>query len=744
MKKFSKFSMFAIFVAVIFALGGGFLLTSSQAPNITLSHSQTVSEISQLKVESEVCAPEDGGVVLNLGSAEEEVSAAAPEEEVGTTWYINVYMYARAYNGNTYSPNQIGRIGLSNTSVGNAGPGGSTNLNYQYDSTYSTKVYLYMAGSTSVTFDGLSFDRPSSYSSMDFKTVNRASDGQGGYYYYYVFNIYTDAGGTYNAYVCFQYKQQHTVTLNQQSGSGGTSTLYVYNGNKITTTITPPTRTDYVFNGYYTSTNGGGTKYINADGTPASTCGAITSNTELYAYWTPGPRTISFNSNGGSSVEDMIVDYGAEYPLPTAPTRTGYVFEGWAEVPSAPVPFWVSGTKTCTGNKTWYAVWTANTYTINFDQQNGSGGSASVVATYGSAMPAITLPTRTGHAFNGYFTETNGGGTKYYNADGSSARNYDQTAGDTLYASWTANTYTVTINTSGYGTVSRTSVTSVDYGTSVSTNSNVLSIGSTTVTATPTAADGYTTKFSSWSNAPTTITGAVTITANFTRTGITYYVKYNANGGTGTAMANSTHTYGTAKNLTANTYKKTGYTFTGWAKSSTATTYEFTDKHSVSTLTTQSGETVNLYAVWSANKYYVVFNANGGTGTMGEQEFTYDDTAKALTANTFTKKGYTFQGWATTSGSDTVAYADKKAVRNLTPEPGGKFNLYAVWKANSYTVTFDQQSGSGGTTSIGVTYDSAMPSITLPTKTGYTFNGYFTATGGSGTKYYNADGSSAR
>jgi len=78
MKKISKFSIFAIFVAVIFALGGGFLLSSSTAPNITLSHSQTVSEISQPKVEA--------------SPAEEEVSAAAPEEEVGYTYWIRAYV----------------------------------------------------------------------------------------------------------------------------------------------------------------------------------------------------------------------------------------------------------------------------------------------------------------------------------------------------------------------------------------------------------------------------------------------------------------------------------------------------------------------------------------------------------------------------------------------------------------------------------------------------------------------------
>ena len=48
------------------------------------------------------------------------------------------------------------------------------------------------------------------------------------------------------------------------------------------------------------------------------------------------------------------------------------------------------------------------------------------------------------------------------------------------------------------------------------------------------------------------------------------------------------------------------------------------------------------------------------------------------------------------------------------------------WTANNYVVTFDKQSGTGGTASVTATYDAAMPSVTMPTRSGYTFNGYFT------------------
>jgi hypothetical protein len=73
---------------------------------------------------------------------------------------------------------------------------------------------------------------------------------------------------------------------------------------------------------------------------------------------------------------------------------------------------------------------------VTLDQRSGTGGTTSVTATYGAAMPTATMPTRTGYTFNGYFTETSSG-TKYYNADGSSAKNWDKTTATTLYAQWT-------------------------------------------------------------------------------------------------------------------------------------------------------------------------------------------------------------------------------------------------------------------------------------------------------------------
>lgn len=109
---------------------------------------------------------------------------------------------------------------------------------------------------------------------------------------------------------------------------------------------------------------------------------------------------------------------------------------------------------------------------------------------------------------------------------------------------------------------------------------------------------------------------------------------------------------------------------------------------------------------YSAFPYSVKFNANGGTGTMSNESFTYG-TAKALTANAFTRTGYTFQGWAT-SASGSKVYNDKQSVSNLTETSGAVVNLYAVWKSALYMVV-DLSSGASSS-SYPVSYLDAVPS----------------------------------
>ena len=169
--------------------------------------------------------------------------------------------------------------------------------------------------------------------------------------------------------------------------------------------------------------------------------------------------------------------------------------------------------------------------------------------------------------------------------------------------------------------------------------------------------------------------------------------RFYTNAGTGEfakgpeTMPKQQFTYDTAQNITTNGYIKEGYSFTGWNTNSDGTGTSYTDGQSVSNLTAENNGTVNLYAQWEANKYKVKFNSNEGTGTMSDQQFTYD-TAQNLITNTFTRTGYTFAGWNTAADGSGTSYTDGQSVTNLTAENNGTVNLYAQWEANKYDVVF--------------------------------------------------------
>lgn len=83
-----------------------------------------------------------------------------------------------------------------------------------------------------------------------------------------------------------------------------------------------------------------------------------------------------------------------------------------------------------------------------------------------------------------------------------------------------------------------------------------------------------------------------------------------------------------------------------------------------------------IYAQWTANTYTVSFNSNGGSGTMSNQSFTYG-VAQNLTTCSFTKSGYAFRGWNTSSDGTGTSYNDGQSVSNLTTTNGGTVTLYA-------------------------------------------------------------------
>lgn len=154
-----------------------------------------------------------------------------------------------------------------------------------------------------------------------------------------------------------------------------------------------------------------------------------------------------------------------------------------------------------------------------------------------------------------------------------------------------------------------------------------------------------------------------------------------------------------------------------------------------------------VYAHWTPITYTVVYNGNGNTGgSTASQTFSYDET-KALNSNGFTKTGYSFAGWATSSGGS-VVYSNGQRISNLSSTNGGTVNLYAKWTPNTYTVYFNYNTSnlydtssymSGtGTSSQSVTYNGTYGSLPSPSKTGYTFLGWWDTAAGNSNRYYSS------
>ena len=164
----------------------------------------------------------------------------------------------------------------------------------------------------------------------------------------------------------------------------------------------------------------------------------------------------------------------------------------------------------------------------------------------------------------------------------------------------------------------------------------------------------------------------------------TYTIHYDANGGTGMMIDQSAST-GQTLNLRTNTFTYTDRVFVGWNTAANGTGTPYTDGQSVTDLTT-AGNIYTLYAQWVEVLHYSVhFDANGGTGTMNDQDFTYGDPPVALTTNAFSKTGYMFMGWNTAADGSGTSYEDEELVQNLSNVQHDVVTLYAQYMRIAYS-----------------------------------------------------------
>lgn len=176
------------------------------------------------------------------------------------------------------------------------------------------------------------------------------------------------------------------------------------------------------------------TKYIHVKLTDVDRVGAAMIVSKAFAVPAIPSYTISYNANGGSGApSSQLKYYGTNIALhSTKPTRTGYTFQGWATSASGSVAYAAGAVYTANASVTLYAVWKANTYTVSYNANGGTGAPSSQTKTYGITLTlSSTKPTRTNYNFKGWGTSATSTTVSY--AAGAS---YTENAAVTLYAIW--------------------------------------------------------------------------------------------------------------------------------------------------------------------------------------------------------------------------------------------------------------------------------------------------------------------
>jgi uncharacterized repeat protein (TIGR02543 family) len=421
--------------------------------------------------------------------------------------------------------------------------------------------------------------------------------------------------------------------------------------------------------------------------------------------------TVRFNSQGGSAIVEMTALKGSKIAEPKSPIKDNYEFEGWYK-DSGLTSAWNFNSDMVTSDITLYAKWADKTYTITFDAQGGYNLSdLSMEVEYGGQYGQLPTVEKAGQTFNGWWTGVGGTGVLII----PSSLVQIQTS-QILYAHW-IDGYTIYFRGCG-GSIPNPEYKAVKFGDrygSLAATSRVGYVFDGWYTGVEGTGDKIT------ADSVLDIAENKTLYANWVPE--TYMVTFDAQGGDtpSPTTKNVTHasTYGPLA-----TISREGYTFDGWWTAPEGGGSQITGDSTVSITEEQT-----LYAKWVANEYTVTFDAQGGINLNPSiKTVKYDDSYGALA--TTVKVGHALGGWTTGPNGTGLQITSGSTVGNAA-----NHTLYAKWEPNTQTITFDAQGGtSTDPLTKVVTYGQAYGELASTTRESYTFAGWWTGEGGSGTQ----------
>jgi len=449
---------------------------------------------------------------------------------------------------------------------------------------------------------------------------------------------------------------------------------------------------------------------------PLATSITVPSTADLRLNAPTGTTELLMNSTSPSGVVANSANSNS-----TAASFTNFVTGGTATAAQI-----AAGTHCDIANPSAGYVGGEGVYNVYFEdgsvtKTSGDFPSRTYYDAFASPLVPVTVPTagtllKTGYAFAGWNTQSDGNGVTYRPGD-----SFTPTGNSTLYTKWVA-AYTVTFANGG--------------GTGTSPTQPALAAGGTfTLPANPfTKANSI---FTGWNDGSSTYAAGATYTmgsANKTLTATWttgYTATFNSNSATSGSVP-SPQQYaspgGPALTIASNTgnLQRTGYTFAGWATAANGTGTTYTEGQTEVTLSAS----VTLFAKWTANIYTATYNSNSATsGTVpSSQSYTTGGAALTISTNsgTLERTGYSFVGWATAANGTGTTYTVSQAGVTLTEDT----TLYAKWTAASNVVTYNSQLGTTVSNGSFVT-GSTLTLPAAPSRLGYTFAGWFAAaTGG--------------
>ena len=453
-----------------------------------------------------------------------------------------------------------------------------------------------------------------------------------------------------------------------------------------------------------------------------------------FSDWRPRPGQSYTFFNTDKIETDVWVIQGEKVPQPESVTIDGSYFLGWYTgwtydydngniiIPSGKRWDFENDifdlNEYGTLNLTLYGIWgdlPLGNWSVGFNANQGYPAPADLYVEYNSLVPEPEPMTRTGHTFDGWYTEPEF--TNQWDFD-----TEPLTESITLHAKWDAHTYTIIYDKNHVDATGEMTPSEHTYDFNKNLNYNEFVRTGYNFNGWSLQPDGSGTVYANGQNALNLTdepNGEVTLYARWSV--VSYSITYdkNALNATGTTY-NSTHNWYAGKALNTNAYSYTGYTFISWNTLPDGTGQGFANNEIVSNLTLEP--TLTLYAQWCPNAYTIVYDRTTGTGTqMPNSSHTYNE-PKALNANTYTKAGYIFGEWASSAGGASPRYSDGQEVVNLSAQNGATVTLYAYWVSRC-TVTFDSRNGSANTTQT-VDPGEKIEDPGIPTRPGWTFIGW--------------------